>query len=104
LLRRTRLAVISPAPVESATHYGGATPLHFELDGVGGGLQEMDVAVVGGDDEVAVGPLRIFVSADQEFEGEMFENEIASGLEIVAGKRRNGSMGGAVQSLSLATK
>ena len=39
----------------------------------------MDGAVVGGDDEVAIGPLRIFVSADQEFEGEPFENEIVSG-------------------------
>ena len=30
----------------------------------------MDGAVVGGDDEVTVRPLRIFVSADEEFEGE----------------------------------
>jgi len=40
--------------------------------------------VVGGDDEVSIGPFRIFVSADQEFEGELFENEIVSGLEFVS--------------------
>ena len=38
----------------------------------------MDGAVVGGDDEVAIGPLRLFVSADEQFEGEAFENEIVS--------------------------
>ena len=42
-------------------------------------MQEMDGAVVGGDDEVAIGPLGTFVSADQEFEGESFENEIGGG-------------------------
>ena len=40
--------------------------LHFELDGVEGGLQEMDGAVVGVDDELAIRPVRIFVSADQQ--------------------------------------
>ena len=61
--------------------------LHFELDGVEGGLQEMDGAVVGGDDEVAIGPLRIFESADQKFESKAFENEIVSDLKFVIGKR-----------------
>ena len=56
-----------------------ASALDLELDGVEGGLQEMDGAVVGGDDEVAIGPLRLFVSADEQFEGEAFENEIVSG-------------------------
>jgi len=37
--------------------------LHFELDCVEGGLQKMDGAVVGGDDEVAVGPLGVLGSA-----------------------------------------
>ena len=46
----------------------------------------MNRAVVGGDDEVAIGPLGIFVSAGQEFESEPFENEIISGLEFVNGK------------------
>jgi len=54
-----------------------STPsLHLELDGVEGGLQEMDVAVVGGDDEVAIGPFGLLVSADEEFEGEPFENGV----------------------------
>ena len=39
-------------------------PLHFELDGVEGGLEEMDGAVVGVDDELAARLLGIFVSAD----------------------------------------
>ncbi len=33
-----------------------ATSLRFELDSIEGGLHQMDGAVVGGDDEVAVGP------------------------------------------------
>ena len=53
--------------------------LHLELHRIERSLQQMDGAVVGGDDEVAVGPLRIFVSADEQFEGEAFENEIVSG-------------------------
>ncbi len=47
----------------------------------------MDGAVVGVDDEFAVGPLGIFVGADQKFQGEMFEHEIVGGLEIIIGKR-----------------
>ena len=44
--------------------------LHFELDGVEGSLEQMDGAVVGVDHQLPIGPLRIFVSADEEFEGE----------------------------------
>jgi len=41
--------------------------------------------VVGGDDEVAVGPLGVFVSAEK-LQGELFEDVIVENLEIVAGK------------------
>ena len=47
----------------------------------------MNRAVVGVNDELAVGPLGIFVSADQQFQGELFEDVIVSGLEFVIGKR-----------------
>ena len=40
------------------------------LDGVEGSLEQMDGAVVGVDHQLPIGPLRIFVSADEEFEGE----------------------------------
>ena len=59
----------------------------------------MDGAVVGGDDEVTVRPLRIFVSADQKF-----ENEIVSGLKFVIGKRaENGAWFGDVTRSSSAS-
>ena len=45
----------------------------------------MDGAVVSVDHQLPIGPLRIFVSADQEFEGELFENVIVGGLEFVIG-------------------
>jgi hypothetical protein len=38
---------------QSATHHS-APALHFELDSVEGGLEEMDGAVVGVDDELAI--------------------------------------------------
>jgi hypothetical protein len=47
----------------------------------------MDVAVVGDDDEVAVGPRGIPVSADQERQGEVFEDVIVGGLKFIIGKR-----------------
>ena len=50
------------------------SPQHFELEGVEGGLEEMNGSEVGVDGEVAVGPLRILVSTDEEFEGEVFED------------------------------
>ncbi len=43
--------------------------------------------MVGVDDELAIGPLGIFVSADQEFQGELIEDVVVGGLEIVIGKR-----------------
>ena len=64
----------------------GLPALHFEPDSVEGSLQEMDGAVVGVDDELAVGPVRIFVSADQKLQGELFEDVIVGGLEFVIGK------------------
>ena len=45
----------------SATHHS-APSLHFELHSVEGGLQEMDGAVVGIDDELAIGPLGVLVA------------------------------------------
>ncbi len=77
---------ISPAPVESATHHSGAPSLHFELDRVEGSLQQMDGAVVGVDDELASRPLGIVVSADQKFQGELFEDVIVCGLKFVIAK------------------
>ena len=62
------------------------TSLHFEPHRIEGGLQEMDGAVVGVDDEFAVGPVRIFVSADQKLQGELFEDVIVGGLEVVIGQ------------------
>ena len=49
-------------------------------------MEEMDGAVVGVDDELAVGPLGVFVSADQKFQCKLFEHEIVCGLEFVIGK------------------
>ncbi len=46
----------------------------------------MDVASVARDHQLPIGPLRIFVSADQKFQGEMFEDEIVGGFEFVIGK------------------
>jgi len=53
----------------------------------------MDVAVVGVDDQFPIGPLRIFMSADEEFEGEPFEDVIVSGLEFVSRKRADNGAG-----------
>jgi hypothetical protein len=47
----------------------------------------MNRAVVGVDDELAVGPVRIFVSADQKLQGELFEHKIVGGFKFVIGKR-----------------
>ena len=70
---------ISPAPVESATHHKVTSP-HFEPHSVERSLKEMDGAVVGVDDELAIVPIRMFVSANQKFQGELFEDVIACGL------------------------
>jgi hypothetical protein len=45
----------------------------------------MDLPVVGGDDEVAVGPLGVFVSADEKLQGELFEHGILGGLKFIIG-------------------
>ncbi|WP_155121175.1 hypothetical protein [Bryobacter aggregatus] len=69
----------------------------FERDGIEDGLHELDVAVVGVDDELAIAPLGIFVSADQEFQGELIEDVIVGGFQFVAGKRaENGAWFGDV--------
>ncbi|WP_238325787.1 hypothetical protein [Bryobacter aggregatus] len=53
--------------------------------------------MVGVDDELAVGPLGMFVSADQKLQGELFEHKIVGGLEFVIGKRaENGAWFGDV--------
>ena len=49
-------------------------------------MQKMNLPVLGGDDEVAVGPQRVFVSADQKFQGELFEDEIVGGFKFIIGK------------------
>ncbi len=53
----------------------------------------MNRAVVGVDDELAVGPLGIFVTADQKFQGELFEDEIVEDLEIVIGSEPRTALG-----------
>lgn len=62
----------------ASAHRSPAPSLHFELDCVESSLQQMDVAMVSGDDEVAVGPLRVFISADQNLQGELFEDVIVA--------------------------
>jgi hypothetical protein len=36
-------------------------------------LEKVNLALVASDHQLAIGPLRIFVSADEEIEGEPFE-------------------------------
>lgn len=60
-----------------------APSLAFELDSVEGGLEEMDVAVVGVDNELAVAPGRILVSTDQQCQGELMHHKIPEHVEIV---------------------
>jgi hypothetical protein len=43
----------------------------------------MDGTVVGGDDELAIGPRRVFFSADQKLKCELFEHVVVSGVEFV---------------------
>lgn len=48
----------------------------------------MNRAVVGVNDELAiVRPIRVFGSADQKLQGELFEHKIVGGFKFVAGKR-----------------
>jgi hypothetical protein len=65
-LKERRTHKLRDLPVESANHHI-TTSLHFELDCVEGGLQEMDAATVPGDHQFSIGPFGIFVSADQKF-------------------------------------
>jgi hypothetical protein len=46
----------------------------------------MNLPAVGGDDEVAVGPCGVFISADEKFEGELFEDVIVGGVKFIIGK------------------
>ena len=46
--------------------------------------------MVGVDDELAVRPLGIFVSADQKLQGELFEDVIVGGLKFVIGQSSRG--------------
>jgi hypothetical protein len=82
--RSTSDSRIKPVSVQSATRQLSA--LHFEPHSVEGSLQQMNRAVVGVDDEFAVRPFGVFVSADQKFQGEMFEHEIVGGFEFIVGK------------------
>lgn len=43
--------------------------LHFEPHSVEGSLEQMNRAVVGIDDELAIRPLGVFVNADQKLQG-----------------------------------
>jgi hypothetical protein len=61
--------------------------LEFEADSVKRSLEEMDGAVVCVDDELAIGPLGVLVSADQKFQGKLFEHVIVGGLEFAIGQR-----------------
>ena len=73
------------------------TALDFELHRIEGGLGKMKRAVVSVDDELAIGPLGIFVSADQKLQGELFEHKIVGSLETVIGERaENGAWFGDV--------
>ncbi len=42
--------------------------------------------MVGVDDELAIVPVGVFVSADQKLQGEMFENEIVGGFKFIIEK------------------
>lgn len=46
----------------------------------------MNVGVVGCDDKVAIGPLGIFVNADEERQGELFEQVVVEAPELVIGQ------------------
>ena len=45
----------------------------------------MNRAEVGVDDQLSIGPLAVPVSVEDEFEGELFDEVIVSGLEFVIG-------------------
>ena len=59
-------------PRQRPSESGQLPSPHFEPHSIEGSLQEMNGAVVGVDDELAVRPLGVFVSADQKLQGELF--------------------------------
>ncbi len=76
---------ISSVPPPLATHHS-APSLHFELHRIERSLKEMDRTWVGSDHQFSVGPLGIFVSADQKFQGEPLEHGVVGGVKFVIGK------------------
>ncbi len=50
-------------------------------------MHQVKVASVASDDELSIGPLGIFVSADEERQGELFEHGVIKSLKFVIGKR-----------------
>ncbi len=48
-------------------------------------MEEMDGAVVGVDDELAVRPLGILVSADQKLQRKLFEHVVVGGFKFIIG-------------------
>jgi hypothetical protein len=69
-----------------ASRGSSAPSPHFELDRIEHRLQQMDVAVVGGDDdEVASGPARVFKSADEKRQGALFEHVVIDSFKFVIG-------------------
>ena len=45
----------------------------------------MDGIVVGSRDEVAIVPIGVFVCADNEFQGELFNHKIVKGFQFIMG-------------------
>ena len=75
----------STLSAESATHHDGPA-LHFQLRRIERSLQEMDVAVVGLHHQLAIGPLGMFVSADQQFQSDLLEDGVVQNFKLVSGK------------------
>jgi hypothetical protein len=53
----------------------------------------MNEAVVGVDDELSIEPVGVFVSADQKFECEMFEDKIVCGFNFIVGSGPSTALG-----------
>ena len=56
-------------------------------------MQEMDVGSVASDHQFAIGPLRIFVSADEESQGALIEDMIVGGFEFVVVREPSVALG-----------
>ena len=50
-------------------------------------MEEMDVASVASDHQFSIGPLGIFVSADEERQGELFENGVVHNVKFIVSTR-----------------